>query len=298
MKDTNALGLRVVGITATLLIVLFGLYWGGRALLFNKGADRSPLPQQGMALADRTRDTDGDGVADLIETTYYKTDPNKADTDGDGVSDLHEITSGRDPLIPGPNDESRPATGSKVTELKTHTQLYLSALSDDVPRDEILDQARLESYVEANRGTLLPTVTSDMMLVVPGEGKEAVAAYLDAISSTHNDAIKIVTSADIEAAYRLQVSSQQPQPMRDVVAALTSNAAVIEGVSAPSEIAALHTKLVAASRSLRDNVELLHKINQDFVGGLIAAKNIEGLGDVFQEIAADIKALEEKYGLE
>ncbi len=297
MRETNALGLKVVGITIVLLLVLFGLYWGGKALLFGEDGDRSTL-QQGQPLAGRTRDSDGDGVADLIETVYYQTDPNNSDTDGDGVSDLDEITSGRDPLIPGPNDESKPATGSKVTQQITYTQKYLASLPDDVARDKILDQVQLESFVNANRGELLPSITTEMISVIPGEGKEAVATYLDSISSTHNTSLKAVTSADIEAALQLLVTSQSPQSMQDILVALINNVEILKGVPAPTETASLHTRLIAASQALRDSVGLLSKINQDFVGSLVAAKNIEDLGGVFQEIAADISALEIKYDLQ
>lgn len=298
MRETNVLGLKVAGITAVLLLVLFGLYWGGRALLLRDGKDKSIDEQAGMSLADRTRDSDKDGVADLYETIYYQTDPNNPDTDGDGTSDLDEIISGRDPRVPGPNDESKPATGSRVTEVKTYTQQYFAGLPDNVPRNEILNQVRLESFVSNNRGALLPVVTQEMIKTVPGEGKGAVTAYLDNISSTHNEALKGITSADIEAAFRLQTTSQELQPMQDIVAALNSNLEIIKGVTAPTEVAGLHMDLIAASQALRDNVALLSKIKLDFVGGLIAAKNIEDLGDEFQKIARDIETLEEKYGID
>lgn len=299
MQKTNLLGLRVVGITVILLLVLFGLYWGARTILQREAARQSAgEAQEGVSLAERTRDSDGDGVADMYENVYYKTDPNNVDTDGDGLSDLDEITSGRDPLIPGPNDESRPATGSQITDPKTFTQRYLAELPDDISRDEILSQVRLESFVDANRGKLVPDVLSSDTKTTAETGKEVISNYLNAVSSAHNSSLKPVTSADIEAAFRLQVNSQQPQPMQDLVTVLTSNVKILKEVSAPSQVADLHTKLLAASISLRDNADLLHRVNQDFVGGLIAAKNIEELGSVFQEIAQDISALEKKYGLE
>ena len=43
-------------------------------------------------------DTDGDGLADIIETSTTKTDPNLVDTDGDGSSDLEEVQAQTDPL--------------------------------------------------------------------------------------------------------------------------------------------------------------------------------------------------------
>ena len=42
-------------------------------------------------------DTDGDGVSDVDELDYWKTDPTKTDTDGDGFSDGWEILQGFNP---------------------------------------------------------------------------------------------------------------------------------------------------------------------------------------------------------
>lgn len=291
------MGLRVVGITAVVLAVLFGVYWGARTLL--RGDEEAALPAgEPQTLAERQQDTDGDGVADLYETAYYNTDPTNTDTDGDGVNDLDEITAGRDPAVAGPQDESRPATGSAVVQQDTYTQRYLASLPDDIPRDQILDQARLEAFIAASRGPLVPEVLAGTIKTTSAAGKEAVSAYLDAISSAHNKSLRVITSADIEAAFRLQVQSSQPKTMQELVIALANNVGVLEAVEAPAEVVPLHTKLVAASRALRDNAAALRDIQQDFVGGLVAAKNIEELGGVFQEIAQAVQGLEEKYGLE
>jgi hypothetical protein len=49
-------------------------------------------------------DTDGDGVADPVETTVG-TDDGDMDTDGDGVSDFWELLWGRNPLVSGVVDD-------------------------------------------------------------------------------------------------------------------------------------------------------------------------------------------------
>ena len=238
MQEVNRLGLKVAGITAVTLLLIFGLYWGGRELLVGRGGQPE---DQSLTLTQRQKDSDGDGVADLYETAYYATDPTNPDTDGDGVSDLDEITAGRDPLVPGPKDVSRPPTGSQVTQQETYTQRYLAGLPDDVPREGILDQARLEAFVDANRGELLEVLSAEDITTTTDTGKEAVQKYLDAISSAHNNSLQAITSSDIEAAFRLQVNSSQPQVMRDLVIALTNNVGVLEAVAAPAEVVPLHT---------------------------------------------------------
>jgi hypothetical protein len=297
MNRTNIMGLKVVGITAAVFVVLFALYWGGRTLLTSEDeqAGIGMSLDQPLSLEEKTRDSDGDGMADLYETEFYRTDPERADTDGDGMSDRDEIIAARDPLVPGPNDEIKPATGSKITKIDTFTRKYLASLPEDAARSDVLDQVRLEAFIEQNRGDLLPEVS---IKTSAEEGKEAVAAYLDAVSSTHNDDMGAVTSTDIEAAFRLLVNTQDTQPMQRIVDILKNNVAVLEAVAAPAEVADLHTSMVAATKSLQANSELVLFVNQDFVGGLIGAKNIEDLGEVFQKMSEQIKGLEDKYGLE
>lgn len=293
MNPINKMGWRVVGVTTVIVLVIAGLYWGGQRLLKRDGS-QTTAPAGSLSLADRTRDSDGDGMADLYETAFYNTDPNKADTDGDGMSDRDEVVAGRDPLIPGPNDASKPATGAQVTQVETFTQKYLASLPEDIPREQILDQVKIEAFVEANKGTLLPPVT---ITTTAAAGKEAISTYLDSVSAAHNKELGIVTSADIEAAFRLLVNTQNRQPMEGIVNVLKKNVAILQKVAAPNEVAGLHEKMVAATSALLTNSEGLLNVDQDLVGSMIAAKKIEGLGTVFQEMANSVKELETKYGL-
>jgi len=50
-------------------------------------------------------DTDGDGLSDFEETSYYGTDPDNPDTDGDGITDGEEALQGTDPTIYNEADE-------------------------------------------------------------------------------------------------------------------------------------------------------------------------------------------------
>jgi len=280
------MGLRIVGITAIVFAVLFSLYWTGRMLLTSDNKEDEPT--------EITLDTDGDGMADAYETSFYHTDPKNVDTDGDGMSDRDEIVAGRDPLIPGPDDVSKPLTGSSIQKPETYTDLYLASLPKDVSREGILDQVQLEVFVNKNKGILLPEMVIKNNAI---EGKEAISAYLDNISSTHNDQIKEITSSDIELGFQLIVRDGEHEPLREIVTALKNNMTTLHDISAPTEASNLHTKLVSASSALHLNAERLLYLDQDFVGGLIAAKNIEELGGIFQEMATEIDALELKYGL-
>ena len=65
------------------------------------GAVLGAVDERTNLLADASRDADGDGVPDHLETFVYGTSPFCADTDGDGLSDGLELSWGCDPLVPG-----------------------------------------------------------------------------------------------------------------------------------------------------------------------------------------------------
>jgi hypothetical protein len=302
MQSINKLGLKVVGITALVMLVLFGIYLGARSLIPQSGnnhqdpAPTSPLPEETTA---ELADSDGDGLPDAVES-IYQTNPNQADTDADGTVDGDEIYLRRDPTIPGPEDfVPVEKANPNALPLDTYTGRYLALLPSDASRDQVLNKEKLSEFVETERGELLPTI--EVLQRLPtGQPQDigAIQTYLEAISSTHNQDISAITNEDIEAAYRLHYSHGQPDLMNALIDKLSKNVETLQTIPSPEETIELHRKLNAASQSLLNNVKLLQNMPNDFVGGLIGAKNIEDLGTIFSEIAAAVQILEEKYSLQ
>jgi len=161
----------------------------------------------------------------------------------------------------------------------------------------VLNKERLEAFVELNKGELLAALGADDVQTTAASDAEAIATYLSSISSAHNDKIVNVSNDDIEAALGAQLQLN-PSLMDTVVASLTNNITELTTVAAPAEVQQLHTTLLQASIALRDNVVTLRAIDDDFVAGLIASRNIDELGGVFQKIADQVVELEIKYELE
>ncbi|MEX0649553.1 MAG: hypothetical protein WD200_00965 [Candidatus Andersenbacteria bacterium] len=292
MSTANALGVKVALITTIVVLAIFGIFIGAKKLFFTP-VEEPTLPSVNSP-AIEAEDRDKDGLPDLIEN-IYKSDPDNPDTDGDGTLDGDEIALQRDPTLPGPNDQFSVdfITQSGIYS-DTFTSRYLQTLPPDVSRQSILDKNQVAAFVEANKGILLPDVA---VTIVPGEGKEVVQAYLEAISATHNTAIVPITSTDIDTAFRQHYTLNNPAPLEGIIAQLEQNVGTLENVAAPSEVEELHIQLVSASQALLNNSQLLQGIHEDFVGGLIGARNIEELGAVFQATAEKIIALEQQYEL-
>ena len=95
-------------------------------------------------------DIDQDGLFDY-EEPLYGTDPLNPDTDGDGFLDGEEISSNRNPLIKGPNDELKKNLTQRISELtlsgltegslKPGSPNYIRSLNLVV--DEILYQSQM-----------------------------------------------------------------------------------------------------------------------------------------------------------
>lgn len=302
MNRVNKIGLTVAGITLLVLVLLLAIISSVRYLFFPEDETQTSSNDQttqGNAVASSDVDTDGDGLVDLVEN-IYSTDPNNPDTDGDGTLDGQEILQGRDPLRADQDAQGAGdiLLGDDVTNPESHTQRYLAGLPSNLPREEVLSVERLDAYISVNQEELLPELEQGAVEITEEAGVDAIAAYLDAISPSHNSAVHSVTNDDINAAFRSLYVNGQDDALDDIIAQLQENVVTFEAIPAPAEVAELHRTLVAASRSLLENTKGLQIITQDFVGGLIAAKNIEDLGVVFQDISDQVIALEEKYGLE
>lgn len=297
MNRTNRLGLLVVVITAVAFIVLYGIYWGASILLKARQNAQIAPQQTNAPTANLITDKDADGLPDLIEKVY-KANPDVADTDKDGTNDGQEVTEGRDPAIAGPNDKlpGIPLAG-EVVDTSTYTGKYLSTLPADLAREKILDKTRVGAFVEENRGELLPKLPAGTVRISTASGKEAVQAYLDKISAITNPNLKLVSSSQIEEAFRAASADPANSSLRDIKKTLESNFTELKTIEAPSEAAALHEKLLTATQALVNNVSLLENMSKDFIGGIVGAKNIELLGGEFNDIAKQISALEQKYDI-
>ncbi|GEM_PF-2012627 len=294
MNPINALGIKVAALTGTLMLVLASVLWGSSYLWQQRSQEA--LVATNTATPDANPDSDGDGLPDRFEA-IYRTDPTLADSDNDGMTDYDEIAAGKDPAIAGIQDESKPATGDAVVAPQNYTERYLAELPTDAPRDDILDQTKLESFISTTKGALLTPPTPSTIKTTAATGKEVVATYLNAISAGHNPELAVVNNDDIQQAF-IAAQQSNPGPLESIINKLDQNIRVLRTAEAPAEAIELHTKLLSASEALLRNTQLLAGIRDDFVGSLVGSKNIEELGSVFQDIASQISALETKYNLQ
>jgi hypothetical protein len=126
------------------------------------------------------QDVDKDGLNNH-EESYWNTDFKNPDTDGDGFKDGEEVTSGHDPLIPGPDDLlNADNLTSKLSNL-TFSGLYEGSLElGGSNYNKSLNDMALAIMDDATV-SLNPEIDTSKLRIV-SSSKKNQEAYLDEIS--------------------------------------------------------------------------------------------------------------------
>jgi hypothetical protein len=255
MNMINTIGIRIGGITLILVLLLFGV-WKGIEL----------------------------GVSQLKNSNTAMVSPSPR-VEGKSTT----------PLTPQLKQEFSTAADTARETLVGYTKKYVESLPTDIAKDQVLDPKKIEAFVTANQGKLLPDLPAGTVQTISTSGKQAIQTYLDAISPTQNPAIVTVTGDIITSALAKQESNEDLQALAPIRTSVENNFKIFQSVKTPKEAVALHTKLLQATQALINNIKLLQEMRNDTVGGLIGQKNLADLNAVFTDIGNQILALETKY---
>lgn len=266
-----------------------------QALLPTPAPPAESPPPLLLGSAEAHTDTDQDGLPDNLEV-IYQTDPRNKDTDGDDYLDGSEVANGYDPTIKSPKDKIAIPAPSPTDP--TYTEQYFDRVGLPPSRENLLKSAELDEFIAiTNARGFLPAVRDEDLRIVSATGKQAVAAYLDAVSASHNRNLLKVDAEGIEKAFKALTIEKNAQPLDDLIAALARNAEILRAAPVPGEARALGKQYLAATLALTENVELLKNYQTDFVGVLVAASRIDNLRGVFRAVADGITELERKYNI-
>ncbi len=257
MNSLNALGIRMFGITLIAVLIGFGIL---------KGVELGVSQYQHSKIAKITP----------TPTPLITVEPT---------------------LAPEVKQEITAIADTAKQTLVGYTKKYIESLPKDIAKNQVLDPKTVETFVDANRGKLLPDLPAGTVQTTTKSGKQAIQAYLDAVSPGQNSSIKTVTGDMITSALGKQESGEELQALVPIIASIKNNFTVFQAVQAPKEATALQTKLLQATQALINNVKLLQEMRNDTVGGLIGQKNLADLNGVFNDIGTQIIALETKYNI-
>lgn len=263
MDSLNRLGIRIIGITAVVLLLIFGA-WKGITL---------GISSYQMSRVSQVSPTPLSNIQALPSTTPEPS------------------------LTPQQAQELSTLAAKAQQTLVGYTKKYIASLPANSDKNQVLDQKALQEFVEANKGKLLPDLPAGTVKTTTSKGKKAIQKYLDSISPVQNTAIKTVTGDAIIVALEQQQSGEDLEALAPVRSLLEQNFTLFSSVETPKEALDLQIKLLQATQALVTNVKLLQDMRNDIVAGLIGQRNLTDLNAVFTDIATQISALETKYGI-
>ena len=147
--------------------------------------------------AEKTKDSDGDGLSDYDEINIYHTNPYLEDTDGDGISDFQEVKNGTDPLCAeGTNCN---VSQNTITKVSTSTQ----NISTTSPAEKV------------DQGLLIKALS--------GQGDASTMRQILLQGGSDPVQVKVLTDEDLMSMYKEVLKAQNPNVTINTTTATSSN---------------------------------------------------------------------------
>jgi len=239
------------------------------------------------------QDDDNDGLKNW-EEILWKTDPQNSDTDGDGTEDNAEILAGRDPTLPGPDDQtSSPAALTINTEgeevvtsvdyLAADLLVEYAALKEDGTdpnaEKDILD----ELIVGSAQGIEIKTYTQEDFVVSQN------AATKESLEIYYANFLEIFTAIENTTGYEIQlilasVQNNAPQELEKIDRSTAIHDKMIEGLLAietPRELISEHVSFTNNLHITNESIKNVRMINENPVLALASLQAYTEIEPVF-----------------
>ncbi|MBI1834163.1 MAG: hypothetical protein HYR90_05060 [Candidatus Andersenbacteria bacterium] len=179
------------------------------------------------------------------------------------------------------------ATGiSEQTSYTARYKLYAGVTGQIT--EGLSQEEEVAAYVEEERKNLLP---SDFAIPPLDATATEVTAYQQSISPTANPAITAVTSPAIADAFRKYFQNPTTSALDRINQDLETTIAELNRIAVPESLRPWHTEYIHLHALLLENIQLLKTMPEDPIGGLVAARNIQELGDRFNQLAKALNTL-------
>lgn len=146
-------------------------------------------------MADKLKDSDGDGLTDYDEINIYKTSPYLEDTDGDNISDFKEVKNGTDPLC---------AAGTDCSLLSGNSNSTTTAIVASEAPAQNVDEALL-------------------IKALSGQGDPETMRQILLQGGADPEQVKILTDQDLMTMYAEILKAQNPDVIISTTTATSSS---------------------------------------------------------------------------
>jgi hypothetical protein len=237
-------------------------------------------------------DGDSDGLKDW-EEVLLGTDPRNPDTDKDGTADGKEASSGRNPLVKGPNDKAGTASASSKKEenltstdklardfFARYMELKQIGLSGDKQSQEELVSAAIKNGLVLRQ----PATYNETEIILHGDNSpEALKKYGNEVGeifqknnpvSSRNEMIIAKDSVEKE---NLEILKE----IDPIIAAYKKILNSLVKVKTPDSLKQIHLDLLNSMNEILFTANSLRKIDTDPLSGIQGtAMYLKGAGDL------------------
>lgn len=249
-------------------------------------------------------DTDSDGLRDW-EEVLLGTDSRKADTDGDGTSDGKEATSGRNPLVKGPNDKADSAKNAITAQALTPNEKlardffarYMELSQIGLAQDKT-SQAELIGQVIQNGSVIAKPKTYEAKDILTSEdsSKEAIKTYGNAVGALFIKYNNPQARNEVVIA-KEAVEKEELGLLKELDPIIATYKNILNGMlklQAPQSLSSTHLHFINAVSILLYSAESLRKIEVDSLGGVAGASiwlsGASALNSAFNELKVSFSA--------
>lgn len=277
---------KIKFIIGSLAVVAIGILAVGMSFLrTNFGSTGSLTPGISDKLSTIDADSDKDGLSDL-EESYWNTDFQNSDSDGDGFLDGEEVTSGHDPIKPGPDDLlAQSNLTEKITDLliggiysgdlgaKAENATFDKALGD-------LSMAAISEFYDPKAAPKPPVVRTVTTTKVSEE------AYLNKIAQIIKQNL-FVQSPTIRVSSELQ---QQKSSFLILSNQFSATRDELLNTEVPVNWKSFHTTLIGLITRFKNDYGAVGNYDRDPIRSMIAANEIRTvLGDETRAVIQDLR---------
>lgn len=240
---------------------------------------KEPIKAAAKAPNPLLQDSDSDGLQNW-EEELYKTDPINQDSDGDGISDGEEIKLGRNPALPGPDDQ---LTGPSLEETPKNTnltQLIFEEFMRNGGAATLLNQGRsgnpeavvaqkVESFLETSfipAKTINKLEKADGLKLAENQNAAAVEKYLNEVGIIADKySASLPEEDDLDLFLEIADSQNNERfkefaPYRELA---EKTAKELRELSVPADLAGLHGTMVWIMEESARQLTVLEKTGQD-----------------------------------
>lgn len=277
---------KIKFIIGSLAVVAIGILAVGVSFLrTNLGNTGSLALGVSSKLSAVDTDSDKDGLSDL-EESYWNTDFQDSDSDGDGFLDGEEVTSGHDPLKPGPDDLlAQSNLTEKITDLLIGG-IYsgdLGAKAEDQTFDKALSDLSMAAITEFYDPKVLAKTPAIRTVATTSASEEA---YLNKIAQIIKQNL-FVRLPDTPTSSEL---AQQKSSFLILSNQFSSTRDELLNMDVPATWKNFHTTLIGLITRFKNNYGAVGNYDRDPIRAMIAANEIRTvLGGETKAIIQDLR---------